>query len=117
GQLNDLWRWNGSWQLVQANDPSVPCSEGAARPCGRERPALANGDGFNLLFGGRPSDLSGLPALGDTWSLNAQQWALATATAGPIPRSAHTLTFDSARRRVTLFGGRRLLLGQESSNE
>jgi hypothetical protein len=55
-----------------------------------------------VLFGGR-GFLAG-DFLGDTWEWDGAAWKQ-TATTGPPPRIDACMAYDSARRRVVLFGG------------
>lgn len=56
-----------------------------------------------LLFGGIGADRSS-PWPGDTWLLDAAGWRR-IATEGPAGRGRTAMAYDSARRRVVLFGG------------
>jgi hypothetical protein len=57
-----------------------------------------------VLYGGRAT--SGA-ALGDTWEWDGEDWTDRTPRMGPAPsaRAGHTLSYDTTRQRVVLFGG------------
>ncbi len=54
-----------------------------------------------LLFGGFANGAT----LSDTWEWDGNIWHQRTPAVAPSPRSTHALAYDSARRRVVLFGG------------
>ncbi|MFQ5504282.1 MAG: kelch repeat-containing protein [Planctomycetota bacterium] len=54
-----------------------------------------------MLFGG----WDGKTLLGDTWEWDGQNWTKRSPRQAPSARAAHALAYDSARRRVVLFGG------------
>lgn len=60
--------------------------------------------GVTVLFGGvTRSGPTG--ALGDTWTWNGTTWTNVTPASGPCPREYHSMTYDSVRNVVVLFGG------------
>jgi hypothetical protein len=67
-------------------------------------------ENVGVLFGGRgPFDgATGLPHDNDeTWLFNGTRWLQRFPAVKPPGRSDHTMTFDSKRNRVVMFGGRR----------
>jgi len=62
--------------------------------------------GVAVLFGGADER----QVLGDLWSWDGEQWHC-LADSGPPPRTFPALAYDSARRRLVLFGGNRVLFG------
>ncbi len=59
--------------------------------------------GVSWLFGGAAS-ASADSALGDLWQFAGGKWTL-LASAGPPPRTASALAWDSRRKRLVLYGG------------
>lgn len=90
--LAGAWTWNGViW--TRSSEPSR-----------RRASALgfhANGSG--LLFGG--SDSTTTVDLADSWRLDGLTWSQLTPAQSPSPRHDHTMTHDSVRDRILLFGG------------
>src|SRR5262249_40531958 len=76
------------------------------RPPARSFHALAHDISRNriVLFGG--SSLSTGLVTGDTWEWDGRAWVDVTPAVGPPARRGHAMTYDGARRRVVLFGGR-----------
>jgi hypothetical protein len=59
-----------------------------------------------VVFGGADEKM----VLGDLWALHGRTWKK-LADSGPAPRTFASLAYDSARRRLLLFGGNRVLFG------
>lgn len=58
-----------------------------------------------VLFGGfSPVYLSG-SQMNDTWEYDGSDWTQVTPTHVPGPREQHGMAYDSARKRVVMFGG------------
>jgi len=94
--LPDTWEYDGGhWTAVSP----------AASPPSRFHHALAYdvARGRVVLFGGL--DSTSLTALSDTWEYDGTAWKQLTPAVSPPARSDHSMTYDSARRRVVLFGG------------
>jgi cysteine-rich repeat protein len=87
--LGTTFEWDGrSWQPRVAFEPAARVSAASAF------------DGNEvMLFGGVSTSL-----LADTWRWNGQRWQ-SLPVLGPSARYAHTMTYDSKRQRVVLFGG------------
>lgn len=62
--------------------------------------------GVVLLFGGADER----QVLADLWAWNGKEWHC-LAAGGPPPRTFPALAYDSARKRLILFGGNRVLFG------
>lgn len=94
---NDTWRWQGdTWR---SDDIAPP-------PRSRHSMGYQASRGSAVLFGGFEQH-SGA-TLGDTWTWDEGGWrARAVLSNSPAPRAAHAMSYDSARDRVTLFGGER----------
>ena len=60
-----------------------------------------------ILFGGlSPQDVNGLRyEYGDTWRFVGERWVRLYPENAPSPRYATSMTYDSARRQILLFGG------------
>jgi hypothetical protein len=98
GRFADTWEWDGSgWS------DKTPVS---GNPGARDDHALAYDAErrCSVLFGGY-----GGPGIGffdDTWCWDGSAWANVTPASGrPPARSGTALAYDSARKRVVLFGG------------
>jgi hypothetical protein len=95
----DTWEWTGTgWLDVTPDDP-------AHSPPARDRPAMAYDAErrVTVLFGGVSGE-----RLADTWEWDGVRWTEVTPadpSAGPSPRSAHTMAYDAAGGRVVLFAG------------
>jgi hypothetical protein len=76
-------------------------------PVPRNGPALTYDStcGRVVLFGGATTGVMFSTYLGDTWEFDGVAWQPVGSTAAPVPREHPALAYDSARRRVVLFGG------------
>jgi hypothetical protein len=91
--LGDTWDWDGSaWSEATTTGPS-----------NRSNVALAAASVWNkvLLFGG----WDGAANCADTWEWNGTVWTQHQPVDYPSARRGHAMVYDSARRRVVLFGG------------
>jgi N-acetylneuraminic acid mutarotase len=84
----------------------------ANHPSPRLYPAMAYDERANagVLFGGRASSdpaIGLIPTTDETWFWTANQWVQQFPATHPPARSTHSMTYDSKRGRVILFGGRR----------
>jgi hypothetical protein len=96
GGLSDTWEYDGStWQ-----ETTPPNS-----PVGRAFHALAYDSAHRkvVLYGGISGD--GDHIFNDTWEYDGANWVETTPANSPGERVLPTLAYDSARRRVVLFGG------------
>lgn len=75
----------------------------ASGPAGRNEPAMAYDGGRIVMFGGRAT--SNNQVLNDTWEWDGTTWTQRNPTNVPTARNGHSLTWNSIRRRVVLFGG------------
>jgi hypothetical protein len=98
GAMSDTWEWDGTTWTQRAS----------GGPSGRQRHAMAfdSARGVTVLFGGHRDISSYTANFGDTWEWNGSYWVEYFGVSGPAPRSFHSMTFDSARHRVVLCGGR-----------
>ncbi|MBI2945238.1 MAG: hypothetical protein HYY25_13675 [Candidatus Wallbacteria bacterium] len=106
-KFNDTWEWDGtSWSQRQADT----ASPGADQPFRRGDCALAYDSARQrvVLFGGADASEN---KLNDTWEWDGTNWSQRQAdtdTPGadqPLKHVGHAMAYDSARRRVVLFGG------------
>jgi cysteine-rich repeat protein len=100
--LGDTWEWDGiSWtQMAPSNAPPPRYRSAIAYDTARRKVILYGGSG------GRPG---GTPAasLTDTWEWDGTNWTEITPPTSPTgERILHAMTYDAARERVVLFGGR-----------
>ncbi|HLQ38766.1 MAG TPA: kelch repeat-containing protein [Planctomycetota bacterium] len=59
-----------------------------------------------MLFGG----FSNANRLDDTWEFDGARWNRIMTTTSPPARTGHALAYDSARRRIVLFGGEQSII-------
>ncbi len=91
---------------------SEPCpGTWTERPQSGPAPRAAHGMAYDtarmqtVVFGGT-GDIFGTTNLGDTWAWDGTAWTrLSRSGEGPQPRRDGFLAYDSARRRIVLFGG------------
>src|SRR5712671_2813291 len=98
-QLGDLWTWTGTdWTLLASSGPQNRSGAGLAFDFLR---------GQAVLFGGAAGPIY-LPASlrRDTWEWNGTTWTARPTTVSPPARETPAMTFDYARGRTVLFGGR-----------
>lgn len=95
----DTWLWDGT----QWTQPPTPLAPGRR---GRSVAAYDPDRGVVVMFSGI-DDASPPALLGDTWELADGHWTRVSTT-GPAPRIDAAMTYDAARRRMVLFGGKRL---------
>lgn len=84
----------------------------ANHPSPRLYPAMAYDERGNagVLFGGRTVTdpaIGLIPATDETWLWISSQWVQQFPSTPPPSRSSHSMTYDSKRQRVILFGGRK----------
>lgn len=92
-RLGDTWIWNGNgWSQRVVSGPSA-----------RADHAMATFGSGVLLFGGR--DTAGSVNKDDTWLWNGTSWSLLNPLHKPPARAGHTMSYDSVRSRVVVFGG------------
>jgi hypothetical protein len=98
--LGDLWEWDGkTWQRLASEGPPPRTFPALAYDRARRRLVLFGGN--RVLFGdgaGRDTFLA------DMWEWYEGSWHTVAAPAPPA-RSEAAMVYDSARRRLALFGG------------
>ena len=95
GVLDDTWEWNGLlWRQV-AEFGAPGATEAAFSYAGR----------WSVLFGGAGT-VAADAGRDTTWEWDGHFWT-EIGQFGPLGRSEHAIVFDSARRRLVLFGGTR----------
>jgi hypothetical protein len=95
--LDDTWEWDGQrWTQIEV--PGPPPRAEAVMAFDRER-------GRSVLFGGHNSTEKGRNWLGDTWAWDGTRW-IPISILGASPRNGAAAAYDSARRKIVLFGGR-----------
>jgi cysteine-rich repeat protein len=96
-ERDDAWRWNGAtWSLLPP-PPTPAARHGAMVTYDAARARV-------VLFGGSAQgDAGGL--LADTWELVGERWEARSPATSPSARREGMLAYDTARRRVVLFGG------------
>jgi hypothetical protein len=97
GGFSDTWEWDGvAWVQRATGTPPGRYSNTMAFDAAR---------GVTVLFGGYGTiDGQESVCFGDTWEWDGADWAL-RATTGPSARAYPTITYDTVRDRVVLFGG------------
>ena len=96
GYVGDTWEWDGVRWWPQAPQLAPSARLGHAM-------ASAGWRGTVVLFGGD----SGTSNEADTWEWNGgvRSWTKSSSLQSPSARAFHALAFDSARKRIVLFGG------------
>jgi hypothetical protein len=112
GEGNDicraLWTWGGgAWQRA---DPGDAFGDGALKARERHAQAYDFDRGELVVFGGKGAVGCTVPEsafCGDTWVYDGDSWRDATPPSGEVPmrRILHTMTYDSERRQVLMYGG------------
>ena len=96
-QLGETWEWDGTtWSLMSTTGPTPRSYHCMAYDSGRQRV---------LMFGGGFTNYWGPFYLNDTWEWDGTSWTQ-VATSGPSPRWYSAMSYDAARQRTVLFGGR-----------
>ena len=90
--------WDGTTWAIAPVDASPSARRGAAFGWDADREEL-------VLFGGTTNVGAGGGELDDTWTWDGTAWTRLDPPARPSPRLGATLTWDTARRRLVLFGG------------
>ncbi|HET6279011.1 MAG TPA: kelch repeat-containing protein [Candidatus Polarisedimenticolia bacterium] len=80
---------DSAWVEIPLSGPGPRPGAAAAYDAGR---------GLTVLFGGSP--------VRDTWEYDGNAWRQVVTAVAPEARQFHRMTYDSARGRVLLFGGR-----------
>lgn len=94
----ETWEYDGvAWKRVDASGPPARQAHVMVFDSKRGRTVLFGG--FGPAPPGQPP-----PAYGDTWEFDGKHWQEAKA-AGPSPRNAAGVAYDSKRGVVILFGG------------
>lgn len=100
GQRRDTWEFDGSeWSRARCNNHPSVTGYGAMAYDPERR--------LTVFFGGETvSGQTGLPGAlsAETWLYDGSEWMPVDAI-GPSPRKYCRMVYDSARRRVVLFGG------------
>jgi hypothetical protein len=93
---NDTWEYDGTAWTRQAD----------TGPQGRSGHSLAFSGTRTILFGGILVDATGkeIATAQDTWEWSGKFWTQRQ-DMGPAPREGHSMSYDSDRDRVVLFGG------------
>lgn len=106
GTITQIWEWNGTaW-----SHPTPPSS-----PSWRYQPIVGfdQARGQMVMFGGRGrTDPSVAPwnaniILAETWTWDGVTWTQRQPVHSPPARADGSMTYDSYRRRLVLYGGRR----------
>ena len=95
--LSDLLAWDGAdWTTLAVSRP----------PSARYGPAVAwdGARGRLVLFGGKAGGGYGY-VNDETWEWDGFDWAQLSPSSSPSGRANHAMAYDTARRRVVLFGG------------
>ncbi|NJM53526.1 MAG: hypothetical protein HC846_09155 [Blastocatellia bacterium] len=96
------------------NNNAVFLQENAPNLSVRNAHALVYDENLNktILFGGADSE----KVLNDTWEFDGEKWSLISTNSSPPRRTFPTITYDSARKKILLFGGNRVLFGKDDND-
>lgn len=96
--LGDTWIWkNNDWTQSDMGGP--PSRAGATM-------AYDAAAKMTVLFGGSAAEQPLPSGVNDTWTWDGKTWLTLSKLAGsPPPRYGAAMAYDSARKRVVLFGG------------
>jgi hypothetical protein len=90
--LNDMWLWDGAaWTNVQPNPLPAVITSVAAYDVARSQ---------LVLFGYNPIERQA-----ETWLWDGSHWSHVHPASSPGARASASMAYDSASRRVVLFGG------------
>lgn len=80
----------------------------------RNAQALVYDEGLNkiILFGGANERR----VLNETWEFSGGRWSIID-TGSPPPRTFPSMVYDSVRKRILMFGGKRSLFGKTASDQ
>ncbi len=93
--FSDTWGWNGvTWTQYTSAGGVARSTHAMAYDSVRTRV---------VSFGGN-STLAGAP-YAQTWEWNGTNWANQATTTNPTARTSPSMTFDSLRGKIVLFGG------------
>lgn len=104
GAPSDQWAWDGSrWRaLTSASHAPSYQMVAMAYDSSRNVAVIFSGNHY-----GTPTDgATPVSMLDETWEWDGTDWSKATPPKSPGARRGHSMTYDEARRRVLLFGGR-----------
>lgn len=106
--FTDAGRFDDTWEFKFATNTWRNVSPPSLRPLRRcLHEAVYDAENSRmLLYGGCASGAGPCP-LGDLWSfdLTGHRWTELSSQIAPAPRQHYGMVFDSARRRLVLFGG------------
>ena len=94
----DTWLWDGT-NWTQTVTPTAPYARWAASM------AFDSQRGKTVMFGGDHIQPYSLGDTNDTWEWDGAQWSRAWTSAAPAIRAGQTMSFDSRRDRMVMFGG------------
>jgi hypothetical protein len=107
--LGDLWEWDGkSWQKISASGPAPRTFPAMAYDRDRRRLVLFGGN--RVLFG---TENDKDTFLDDMWEWDGARWHEIKTTT-PSARAEACMVYDSARRRLVLFGGYSVVAGKRT---
>lgn len=107
--LGDLWEWNGkTWHKISASGPVPRTFSSMAYDGDRQRLVLFGGN--RVLFG---TENDKDTFLDDMWEWDGARWQMIKTTTPPA-RAEACMVYDSARRRLVLFGGYNVVAGKRT---
>lgn len=105
--LADLWTWNGTqWRCVSKEGPSPRTFPALAYDNTRQQMLLFGGN--SVLFGAAEDEPQ---FLNDMWAWDGNNWHQVDAEMPPA-RAEASITYDSHRQRLVLFGGYNIIAGE-----
>jgi hypothetical protein len=98
GRLGDTWEWDGTnWTQQRPSTSPFPRFFASM--------AFDAQQSKSILFGGDYLKPNTLGPTNDMWEWDGTNWIQDYTAAVPSPRSAQSMSYDSTRARIVLFGG------------
>lgn len=101
GAAPDQWAWDGTRWREKTAATSPPSFQTLAMAYDSDRSLV-------VMFGGNhyPPDGGAVFMRNETWEWNGTDWAIHPTATSPAARRGHAMTYDAARKRVVVFGGK-----------
>jgi len=96
----DQWAWDGTRWREKTSAAHPPSFQTLAMTYDSDRNVI-------VIFGGNHYPAAGSAVmLNETWEWNGTDWSKHDTATSPLARRGHAMTYDAARKRVLMFGGK-----------